>query len=83
MKIYVFAKVFTLFFLFGVYLLFTWMFLGAWMNGGWIVVVVDRFGEGLAELVFLVAVLPAVSYVVSRETLHSVRSVFSKKRICM
>jgi len=47
----------------------------ALMNGGWVVVVVDRFNEGLAELVTLATLTPISAYVAVKEVVSEARKV--------
>jgi len=54
-------------FMFGVYTLFTVTVAAAYFSGGWVIVMVDKYREGLAELVLLILLFPAVAYVTVRE----------------
>ena len=48
--------------------------------GGWLVVSVDRFGEGLFEAALLLAALPLVVYVSAREALASMAALARRPR---
>jgi len=67
LRIYVVAKMFVLAFMFAVYVLFLTTVAVAYFSGGWVVVLVDKYREGLAELVLLASLLPVVAYVTFKE----------------
>lgn len=77
MRLYPAVKAFVLCFMLGVYALFTITLAAAWYAGGWVVVVVDRYREGLPELVMLAALFPLAAYVTTREVAGAVRQLRS------
>ena len=79
MRIYGVAKMFTLAFMLGVYVLFLLTVATAYHAGGWVVVLVDKYQEGLAELVLLASVLPLASYVVFREIASTYREIRGRR----
>jgi len=66
---YELLKAFALLVLMTVYLLFTFTLAVAYYSGGYVVLSINRFKEGLAEVVMLIALMPLLLYVVCRELL--------------
>jgi len=66
-KLYRFVKAFSLLTLLTTYILLFSTIIAACISGGWIVITVDKYGEGLAEAALLAAMLPLHILVVSRE----------------
>jgi len=60
-------KAFALLVLLVVYLLFTFTLVVAYYNGGYVVLSINKYEEGLAEIIMLLAFLPLILYVVLRE----------------
>jgi len=56
-----------------VYLLFTFTLAVAYHSGGYVVLSIDRFKEGLIEVVVLAALTPLLLYVVYREVLSCLK----------
>ena len=79
LKIYPFIKMFVLAFMLGVYVLFLVTIAAAYYAGGWVVVLVDKYQEGLIELVLLTSVLPLASYITFREIATSYREIKKKQ----
>ena len=76
MKLYPAVKMFVLAFMLGVYVLFLATVIAAHHAGGWIVVMVDKYREGLLEVILLSSILPLASYVTFKEiraALHEIR----------
>jgi len=79
-RLYPIAKAFVLPFMLGVYILFLLTIAAAHFSGGWVVVLVDKYHEGLAELVLLSALLPLSAYVVYREVSSAIHEARYKKK---
>jgi len=61
------AKAFTISLMLATYVLFTLTVAVAYNNGGWVVVEVDKYHEGSAEVLLLSVLSPLVAYVSLRE----------------
>ena len=79
MRLYNIVKMFVLAFMLGVYILFLVTIAAAYYAGGWVVVLVDKYQEGLVELVLLASVLPLASYITFREIVASYREIKKKQ----
>ena len=79
MKLYNLVKMFVLPFMLGVYVMFLMTIAAAHYSGGWIVVLVDKYQEGFAEVMLLATVLPLATYVTFRETIVAYREARYKK----
>jgi len=77
--IYPITKAFVLLFMLGIYILFLITLAAAQYAGGWVVIKVDRFEEGTAEVILLSALLPIATYVVFREVATTVREIRRRK----
>ena len=71
---------FVLTFLLATYVLFLTTISAAYFSGGWVVVLIDRYREGIWEVTLLLAVLPLASYVVIRELCASYRELKKIRR---
>lgn len=80
MRLYIVVKMFVLAFMLGVYVLFLATIAAAYYAGGWVVVLVDKYQEGLFEMVLLSSVLPLASYVTFREIATSYQEIRRRKR---
>ena len=79
-RAYPLLKMFVLAFLLATYVLFLATISVAYFSGGWVVVLIDRYREGLWEVTLLFAVLPLASYVVIREMRTSYREIKKIRR---
>lgn len=73
-------KVLTLPLMLGAYIILLSTVVIAQMNGGWVVVMVNRYHEGMAEATFLLAMLPPATYVTIKETASELKKMRRKKR---
>jgi len=80
LRLYIVVKMFVLAFMLGVYVLFLATIAAAYYAGGWVVVLVDKYQEGLFEMVLLSSVLPLASYVTFREIATSYQEIRRRKR---
>jgi len=80
LRTYNIAKMFVLAFMFGVYIVFLATIAAAYHAGGWVVVLVDKYQEGLMELVLLSSVLPLASYITFKEIATSYREIRKAKK---
>ena len=80
MRLYGIVKMFALTLMLGVYVLFLMTVATAHYAGGWVVVQVDKYGEGLFEVALLSALLPLAAYVTFREVAAAYREVRGRKR---
>lgn len=81
MRLYSIVKMFVLPFMLGVYVMFLMTIAAAHYAGGWVVVLVDKYREGLTELILLASVLPPATYVTFRETAVAYRELRSDKHL--
>jgi len=79
-RAYSIVKMFVLAFMLGVYVLFLATIAAAYHAGGWVVVLVDKYQEGLMELILLCSVLPLASYVTFKEIATSYREIRKAKK---
>jgi len=70
---YELLKAFVLLVLMTVYLLFTFTLAVAYHSGGYVVLSIDKFKEGLIEVVVLFSLTPLLLYVVYREVVFSLK----------
>lgn len=80
MKLYNIIKIFTLAFMLGVYILFTLTLVAAYHSGGWIVIIIDKYHEGLAEVILLTSILPLTTYVTIKEILSSLNTLKTQRK---
>jgi len=80
LRLYSIVKMFVLAFMLGVYVLFLVTIAAAYYAGGWVVVLVDKYQEGLFEMVLLSSVLPLASYVTFREIATAYQEIKRKKQ---
>jgi len=71
---------FVLAFLLATYVLFLTTISVAYFSGGWVIVLVNKYREGLWEVALLLTVLPLASYVVIRELRASYRELKKIRR---
>ena len=79
-RAYPLLKMFVLAFLLATYVLFLTTISAAYFSGGWVIVLVNKYREGLWEVTLLLAVLPLASYVVIRELCASYRELKKIRR---
>ena len=73
MRLYRIVKMFVLAFMLVVYILFLLTIAAAHYAGGWVVVLVDRYHEGMFEIVLLASILPLAAYVTFREIYQEIK----------
>ena len=78
--VYGIIKIFVLFFMLTIYILFFLTITVAHHSGGWIVVLVDKYQEGFLEVILLASILPLATYVVIRETISTYRNLLRRRR---
>jgi len=73
LRLYNIVKMLVLTFMLGVYMLFLITIATAYYAGGWVVVMVDKYQEGIIELTILASVLPLATYVTFKEVITAYR----------
>jgi len=80
LRIYPLIKMFVLGFMLGVYVLFLITIAAAYYAGGWVVVMVDKYQEGTAEIILLSSLLPLATYVTLREATTAYKEIKKQRR---
>ena len=69
---YLVIKAFALAISLSAYILLLTTIFFAHMDGGWIIIMINKYHEGFLELVLLAALLPLVGFVSIKESVHAI-----------